>query len=924
MAGNYDGSLKYDTKINTDGFVTGVNKIAKTALLSATSVGAGILSIGIKYNSQMKQYNAGFSTMLGSAEKAKKTMEDLKNFAFKTPFELTDLANASTTLLAFGEDVENLMPDLKMLGDISLGNAEKFKGLALVFGQVKSQGRLMGQDLLQMINQGFNPLQIISEKTGKSVATLKDEMAKGKITFEMVADAMKTATSEGGQFFNAMETQSKTLSGQWSTLKDNVVALTGEITSELSDKLTSTILPKLIDKVEELSEKWEDGTLKNEIANVTTAVAAFGAAVAAMNFAMFLKDIAKLVSGVKNYTAATKAATLAQKAMNSAMLKNPYGLILAAIMAVVAGIITYAATHESAYEKMANTHKKAITDIKDSVNEITESYDKSVKSIRQKADEEIAAAEVAKTYKEELFELDSQLKSGTLTQEEATAVTEDFKLVAGKLEEIIPGITDSLYDETGQINIQEDAVMRLCDAYYELVVAKANATAAEEIITETAKSIVQLKTEKRNAQDKIDEINKEINNIPTTTREVDTNGDGIVDRVETHYSHPLVASQVGHRKSDIKQLEQTQEFADKKIEQLEATRDNTLAILKEENAKVSEILKANPLLSNETGETITSDATQTAKTLETLREKELRDLKHSLAMGKISQQDYYSELAKYRDKYFDEGSAEWQKYTEEIEKYRESSFENYVDVLEKGYEEAIDTIDNLKDKQKSIAENLYDDAALGLSKITIKSGQGIEEYFDVADVGAQNKQLEEYSKLLDELFAKRTELPKEALEQLQSMGVAEGTNFVKAMLRMTDAEWENYSSSLTNRESIAAKISSQLMEDQFEDAKKILEDKFGQLPEDFFGIGEESAEFFGDGFISELSAIMETVRTAITAEMSAMVPAVIANAGGGVGGSISNTYNNFTVASSKSTATESIRALRNYATYTRMSGVWRN
>ena len=130
--------------------VGGINKIAKGIAVAVGGAGAAVLGMGLKYNAEMEQYKAGFSTLLGSAEQADKTISSLKSFAEKTPFELTDLASASTTLLAFGEDANNLMPDLKMLGDISLGNSEKFKSLALVFGQVQSQGRLMGQDLLQI------------------------------------------------------------------------------------------------------------------------------------------------------------------------------------------------------------------------------------------------------------------------------------------------------------------------------------------------------------------------------------------------------------------------------------------------------------------------------------------------------------------------------------------------------------------------------------------------------------------------------------------------------------------------------------------------------------------------------------------------------------------------------------------------------
>jgi len=138
------------TAKKTSEAVKSLNKFALTTAAGIGAAGAAVVGMGVKYNAEMEQYKAGFTTMLGSAEKAESTLAGLKTFAEKTPFELTDLANASTTLLAFGENVDNLMPDLKMLGDISLGNTEKFKGLALVFGQVQSQGRLMGQDLLQI------------------------------------------------------------------------------------------------------------------------------------------------------------------------------------------------------------------------------------------------------------------------------------------------------------------------------------------------------------------------------------------------------------------------------------------------------------------------------------------------------------------------------------------------------------------------------------------------------------------------------------------------------------------------------------------------------------------------------------------------------------------------------------------------------
>ena len=139
----------------------GLGKVVAVGMLAATTaVGIGlgaIITKGVAFQSAMQNYTASFTPLLGSADAAKTKLAELSAMGASTPFQLTDLADASQTLLSFGETSANLMPDLRMLGDISQGNTEKFKGLSLVFGQVQSTGRLMGGDVLQMINQGFNP-----------------------------------------------------------------------------------------------------------------------------------------------------------------------------------------------------------------------------------------------------------------------------------------------------------------------------------------------------------------------------------------------------------------------------------------------------------------------------------------------------------------------------------------------------------------------------------------------------------------------------------------------------------------------------------------------------------------------------------------------------------------------------------------------
>ena len=209
----------------------GIDK-AKQALtgfktfVGGLALGAGFTMLaktGIEAAMTMEGLNAEFKVMTGSAERAAAVIKEISDFAERTPFDKLGLSRAAKTLMAFGLQSEKVVPTLKMLGDIAGADQNKLNGLALVFGQIQSTGRLMGQDLLQLINQGFNPLTEISKQTGMSVADLKKAMEKGAISADMVTLAFKSATSAGGLFYGNLEAQSQTLQGRISTLKDNFV-----------------------------------------------------------------------------------------------------------------------------------------------------------------------------------------------------------------------------------------------------------------------------------------------------------------------------------------------------------------------------------------------------------------------------------------------------------------------------------------------------------------------------------------------------------------------------------------------------------------------------------------------------------------------------------------------------------------------------
>lgn len=245
------------------------------------ALGAGFVALaktGLDAAMTMESLNAEFKVMTGSAEAAKGVIDEIADFAAKTPFDKLGLSNAAKTLMAFGIQSEKVVPTLKMLGDVAGSDQNKLNSLALVFGQIQSTGKLMGQDLLQLINQGFNPLNEISKQTGMSVGDLKKAMEKGAITADMVALAFKSATSEGGLFYGNLQAQSETLAGRLSTLKDKFVTSL--------QNMAEAFLPVL--------KAGADFLIAFDWTPVVQKVQAFGAAISAMPFDTILTWVRRL------------------------------------------------------------------------------------------------------------------------------------------------------------------------------------------------------------------------------------------------------------------------------------------------------------------------------------------------------------------------------------------------------------------------------------------------------------------------------------------------------------------------------------------------------------------------------------------------------------------------------------------------------
>ena len=191
-----------------------LKKLAGGAI--AVTVGKKLIDLGnqaVNTAAKFESLAVSFEVLAGGVEVGEKLTNQIIDLASKTPLATEALMQGAKMLLSFGESAEDVVGDLELLGEITGGDAQRMQSLTLAFAQVGSAGKLAGQDLLQMINAGFNPLETMAKKTGKSMGQLKKEMSEGKITFNDVKQAMIDATAEGGRFNGMLEKQSQTLEG---------------------------------------------------------------------------------------------------------------------------------------------------------------------------------------------------------------------------------------------------------------------------------------------------------------------------------------------------------------------------------------------------------------------------------------------------------------------------------------------------------------------------------------------------------------------------------------------------------------------------------------------------------------------------------------------------------------------------------------
>lgn len=320
--------------------IPGMSFLTNPYTLIASGIGA-VTKLGMEAETTA----TAFEVLVGSEEKAAGLLKQLDKFAADTPFNKLQLTQNAQQMMNFGVASDKVMGYLGQLGDISGGNAERFSSLSLVFGQVSASGKLMGQDLLQFINAGFNPLKELQAMTGKSYKELQELMSKGEITFDHVAAAMANATGEGGKFHGMMEKQSQTLGGRWSTTIDTIqqkaLGLFEKIKEPLGGllELVNMIIPPIVSVFEILFSII--GGVINFILKFKTELGYLAVVVGVATVAFKAKTIALygLVGAIKVVSAVTKVWEGVQWLLNIAMNANPIGIVITVIAALVAAVV---------------------------------------------------------------------------------------------------------------------------------------------------------------------------------------------------------------------------------------------------------------------------------------------------------------------------------------------------------------------------------------------------------------------------------------------------------------------------------------------------------------------------------------------------------------------------------------------------------
>ena len=351
-----------------DGFTVLKGTMANLASQAISKVVDGFKELvggAVDYQKSMEYYTTSFTVMTGSADKASETVKKLADIGATTPFDMPQLADATSLLMNFGFSADDAVDSMMMLGDISQGNADKLDTIARAYGKMNSAQKVTLENINMMIDAGFNPLQEISEKTGESMQSLYDRISKGKMSVDEITESMKRSTAEGGKYFQSMDAQSQTLDGRLSTLSDTINSKLGEALQPILQKAADEWIPNITNAIDNMDIDSVVSVIDDLISGVgdlfgfimdngdtiISLVAGIGTAMLTWNVASMINGV---VTAIKAFQTANEGATVAQALLNGVMNANPIMLVVTLLAGLIATIITLWTTNEGFRETVTN------------------------------------------------------------------------------------------------------------------------------------------------------------------------------------------------------------------------------------------------------------------------------------------------------------------------------------------------------------------------------------------------------------------------------------------------------------------------------------------------------------------------------------------------------------------------------------------
>ena len=778
----------------------GIEELFDRMAKAAAAFGAGftakeLISNIVQVRGEFQQLEVAFKTMLGSGDKANSLMQQLVETAATTPFDLEGVANGAKQLLAYGENVENVNEDLIRLGNIAAGLSQPLGDIVYLYGTTMTQGRLYTQDLNQFTGRGIPMIRELAKQFGVAENEVKGLVEAGKVGFPEVQKVIMSLTDEGGMFFNLMQEQSKTITGQISNIEDAIATMFNEI-----GKSSEGVINNALSGVSYLVENYETvgrtlleivgtyGAYRAALITITALQKAYSAILAqsALNQSLAAASGITLSNAQALAATRTKLLQAAQAALNKTMLKNPYVLTAAAIAALGFGIYKLA-TAENDTEKAIRETNDALEaqrnyyeEIKNKADSLTSTISNESKSIEERF---LAYRQLQRLMPEVFKNMDwetAKRKTNTdlvkLETEELlrqqriglkTKVVMSQQKIQGIKNDIVRttnagGYTGALKEDLNaaekEMELYQNALDDLEKAKEEAKKEESNPVVYNKKYWEDKKKEAEdarnaLDVSQKNSEEwikytkQIQEAQKQIDKYSDPTKQGNKTSK---EAEEKKKQQELLADQLLslRRKNQQDEIDLMQEGTEKKLAQIDLDYQKELDAIEKQREEWNKVQKGK--LTSEQESQLSSSEDNAFKTYE----KNVNEInKARFEADRKSWQEYFIEFGNYQEK----RKNLIQKYDDEISKLQPDSPEYATKVAEKN--QALEQLDEQYGKSTKAMADLFEDASnksvsaiqsiLDKYEMLVKYMSGTDKDISIADlkgIGFTDKDIERIEK----------------------------------------------------------------------------------------------------------------------------------------------------------------------------------